>query len=247
MLPNLIFLDTETTGLGPEDRLIQVAYVRIAKGEVMSGMKENFNPGRPISFEAMAVHHITEEMIAGKPAFKDSTFYGDLVQALENHILVAHNAPFDLRMLEREGIPRPKWVIDTQRVARHIITAEDRHALQYLRYALGINTDIIQKHPEINAHDALSDVYVLEGLFTYLLEWCPGADVKDKIKKMIELSATPVLLRKMTFGKHAGKTFDEIRKDDRSYLIWLQDMEKRKPLEEKNEDLLHTLKFNLSV
>ena len=129
MLPNLIFVDTETTGLGPEDRLIQLAFTT-NKGELLD---MRFNPGRPISFEAMAVHHITEEMVKDMPAFKGSQGYADLVTRLENHIFVAHNAPFDLRMLEREGIPRPKWVIDTQRVAKHIITVEDRHALQYLR------------------------------------------------------------------------------------------------------------------
>ena len=243
MLPNLIFVDTETTGLGPEDRLIQLAFTT-NKGELLD---MRFNPGRPISFEAMAVHHVTEEMVKGLPAFKGSQAHEDLVARLENHIFVAHNAPFDLRMLEREGIPRPKLVIDTQRVARHIVTSEDRHALQYLRYALGINTDIIQKHPEINAHDALSDVYVLEGLFSYLLDWCHGEDEKEKVKKMIELSATPVLMRKFTFGKHMGKTFDEVRKEDRGYLCWLRDMEKMKPVHEQNEDLMYTLKFYLNI
>ena len=64
---------------------------------------------------------------------------------------------------------------------------------------------------------------------------------------MIELSNQPVLLRKFAFGKHAGKTFDEVRKEDRGYLCWLRDMEKMKPVHEQNEDLMYTLKFYLNI
>jgi len=241
MLPNLIFLDTETTGLEPEDRLIQLGFIT-NKGDVCNWL---FNPGRPIGFEAMAVHHVTEDMVKDKPAFKGSQAYNDLVAKLQNHIVVAHNAPFDVGMLTREGIEEPKWVIDTRRVAMHLITTVDRHALQYLRYALDLNRAIIEKHPEITAHDALSDVYVMEELFNYLLLWAPGEDNKEKVKNMIMLSKKPVLLRKFGFGKYAGTTFEKVKAEDRSYLLWLYDAEKRKPQAEKNEDLLHTLNFYL--
>lgn len=245
MLPNLIFLDTETTGLGPDDRLIQLACVLTSAGQVKQIHSHRFNPGRPIGFEAMAVHHVTEEMVKGSPTFKDSARYAALNADLKDHVLVAHNAPFDVGMLTREGIEQPKWVIDTRRVAMHLITTVDRHALQYLRYALDLNSAIIEKHPEITAHDALSDVYVLMELFDYLLIWTPGEDEKQKVKKMIELSTTPVLLRKFGFGKYAGSTFEKVKAEDRSYLLWLYDAEKRKPAAEKNEDLLYTLNFYL--
>ena len=52
-----IFLDTETTGSGPEN------------GEAVSGL---FNPGKPNSIDAMVVQHITEKMVADKPAFQES-------------------------------------------------------------------------------------------------------------------------------------------------------------------------------
>ena len=50
----LIFLDTETTGIGPEDRLCQVAY-HFGGREAES----LFRPPVPISIESMAIHHIT--------------------------------------------------------------------------------------------------------------------------------------------------------------------------------------------
>ena len=97
-----IFLDTETTGTGPDDRLCQIAF-KTGKGLVVD---ELFNPGKPIAIEAMAVHHITNEMVATKPPFKGSPAYEKLKALLddEQSILVAHNAQFDLNMLQREGI-----------------------------------------------------------------------------------------------------------------------------------------------
>ena len=62
-----IHLDTETTGTGTDDRLCQLAF-KTGQGTVVN---ELFNPKRPIAIEAMAVHHITNEMVKDKPAFKD--------------------------------------------------------------------------------------------------------------------------------------------------------------------------------
>ena len=63
-----IFLDTETTGTGPEDRLCQIAF----KPEGGTAVCETFNPGMPISIDAMSIHHITNRMVQGKPSFRGS-------------------------------------------------------------------------------------------------------------------------------------------------------------------------------
>ena len=63
-----IFLDTETTGAGPSDRLCQIAF----KAEEGTAVNELFNPGMPISIDAMTVHHITNEMVRDKPSFRGS-------------------------------------------------------------------------------------------------------------------------------------------------------------------------------
>ena len=54
-MKKLIFLDTETTGVEEKDRLIQLCY----RCNGISATKY-FNPGIPISFMAMATHHITQ-------------------------------------------------------------------------------------------------------------------------------------------------------------------------------------------
>ena len=58
-----ILLDTETTGTDEDDRLCQIAF----KTETDLIVNELFNPGKPISIEAMSIHHITNELVKAIP------------------------------------------------------------------------------------------------------------------------------------------------------------------------------------
>jgi DNA polymerase III epsilon subunit-like protein len=86
-----IFLDTETTGNGPDDRLCQIAF----KPNDGPAVCELFNPGRPISIDAMAVHHITEKMVADKPPFMGSEIY-DRLKELVRTIRTTSSLPTTL-------------------------------------------------------------------------------------------------------------------------------------------------------
>ncbi len=112
-----IFLDTETTGTEEKDRLCQLAY-KIETGEIVN---ELFKPPLPISIDSMCVHHITNQMVEKKPAFKNSATHRKLADLLsgDTNILVAHNAKFDADMLAKEGIS-PQKVICTLKLARHM-------------------------------------------------------------------------------------------------------------------------------
>ncbi len=152
-----IFLDTETTGSGTNDRLCQIAFKTVAGATV----DELFNPDMPISAEAMSIHHITNEMIADKPPFKDSDAYKKLqvLFATDDAVLVAHNAKFDVSMLNRESL-YPQRFICTYKLSRYLDKdgVIPKYNLQYLRYYLKLNIDA-------TAHSAIGDVLVLEGLF----------------------------------------------------------------------------------
>lgn len=229
-----LFLDTETTGIEPQSRLVQLAYKNGLTGEEVSAY---FKPPVAISYGSMAVHHITNEMVADKPAFAGSEQQVQLIQLLSETICVAHNAPFDVGILKNEGIEISTY-IDTLRVAKHII-ASDQHNLQYLRYSLHLNT------VEVRAHDAMGDVLVLEALFHHLTsvvrEKFGCATDDDVISKMLELTYAPVPMTVFAFGKYKGKTFDEVRGMDKGYITWLHTSEKQKPVAEQNEDLMYTL------
>ena len=230
----IIYLDTETTHADEDARLIQLAYKTSSSGEEIN---EFFKPPIPISFGAMAVHHVTNEMIADKPIFEKSESQKKIANLLTKNILVAHNAKFDIMILENEGVGTGKF-IDTLRVARHILDSE-KYNLQYLRYSLGLNV-------EGKAHDAFGDILVLESLFSHLSKVIKekfSLDSEEEINnKMLELTELPVLLDNINFGKHKGKTFKEVSLIDGGYLMWLFNSESQKSETEQNEDLVYTLK-----
>lgn len=234
---NLLFLDTETTDLIPSARLIQLAYKLTATGEEFN---EYFKPPVPISYGAMSVHHVTNEMVADKPAFEGSEAQSKLITLLANNIPVAHNAPFDINILKNEGVEIDKY-IDTLRVARHLISSE-QYKLQYLRYFLKLDV-------EGPAHDAMGDVLVLEALFDYLLPLLKEKFVlesdDDIVAKLLELTQTPVMLEAFSFGKYTGKTFKEVSEIDKGYLHWLHGSETEKEKTEQNEDMVYTLEYFL--
>ena len=112
-----IFLDTETTGSGPADRLCQLAF-KTSDGFTVNDI---FNPGMPISIEAMTIHYITNEMVQDKPPFRDSDTWQQIQDLFDSddNIMVAHNAAFDVGMLTKEGIV-PQNVVCTLKLARYL-------------------------------------------------------------------------------------------------------------------------------
>lgn len=235
----IILLDTETTGLEPEARLVQLGYKNLSTGEEVN---EYFKPPVNISYESMAIHHITEEMVANKPMFQGSESQLKLKKLLEDNILVAHNAPFDIKILSNEGVKTYKY-IDTIVVAKHLIEAE-QYRLQYLRYFLHLEVKGI-------AHDAMGDVFVLESLFQYLKEIIKEKfsliSDEDIYKKMLELTNMCIMLVEFSFGKYKGKTFDEVYELDKRYMKWLQSSEASKEKHIQDKDLVYTLNKYLGV
>jgi DNA polymerase III epsilon subunit-like protein len=236
-MKKIIFLDTETTGVNNTDFLCQLAYK--TGDEIFC---ELYKPPIKIPAEASAVTHISNKMVENKPAFKESKDFPVIKAMLEdtNSIMVAHNAKFDVGMIEREGI-KPKNVICTLRIARHLDREHKlpQHKLQFLRYHLDI--DIAAQ-----AHDALGDVLVLEKLFErmfFKIKNDEGLDDEGTLKFMIDVSGSPSLMHLFSFGKHAGKTVAEVAQQDRGYLEWfLSTKEKDNP---EDEDWIYTLRYHL--
>ncbi len=234
---NLIFLDTETTGNDlKKDRLCQVCY------KTAAGIKVGyFKPPIPVSVKSMSITHITNKMLEHKQAFKESAFRHELEKELENGVLVAHNAKFDVAMLESEGVKVPKFIC-TLRLARYVDEKNSipEYNLQFLRYYLELEV-------EGNAHDAEGDVQVLYAIFNRLhskiKETVP--DENQSIEKMIEISARPSLFSQFNFGKYKDKRLDEVVKMDRGYLEWL--LNQKKTAGGDDEDWIYTLKHHLGV
>ena len=233
----LIFFDTETTGNTEKDFLVQLAYKH--DNESFVGL---YKPPIKIPPEASAIHHITNKMVEDKPIFKESTDQPIIKKLFEDKdsIVVAHNAPFDLIMIEKEGI-KPNKFICTLRVARELDKEGkiERYNLQYLRYLLDLDVEAV-------AHDAMGDVLVLEKLFERLKNKLIKDEKLDEdtaIEKMIEISSHPSLLRSFSFGKYNGKKLEEVLAVDRGYLEWL--LAQKLEGDQIDEDWIYTLKHHL--
>jgi DNA polymerase III epsilon subunit-like protein len=182
----------------------------------------------------MAIHHITEKMVADKPPFKESDEYEKLEKLVSdiNNVIVAYNAKFDMQMLQMEDLYTPR-VICTLKLARYLDKngVIPKYNLQYLRYFLGLEI-------EAKAHDALGDILVLEGLFNRLhAKFQENGKLMDPVQEMINISSNPVLIPRMPFGKHKGALFSDVPRD---YLEWLSGTE-------LDEDMAYTVKHHLGL
>jgi len=201
---------------------------------------EYFKPPVPISVKAMSITHITNKMIQDKKPFIGSEMHNDLKNLLEDGILVAHNAKFDISMLEAEGLSTNKFIC-TLRMARYLDprNAIPEYNLQYLRYLLDIE---VTGDP----HNAETDVKVLVAIFDRLFlkmkESLGGDD--EIIKKMIEVSSVPSIFSYFNFGKYKDQKVEDVSKSDRGYLEWLLNTKMQN--EKNDEDWIYTLRHYLS-
>ncbi len=241
-----ILFDTETTGNGEHDRIIQIGGLIIHDKNNIEVFDELCSCEVPISVDAMAVHHITPELIENKPKFIESNFYKELQKYNSNeNFLIAHNISFDLEMVKKEGFENSYTIIDTLRCAKHLLADEKSHALQYLRYSLKLyKTETKEANKlgvSIKAHDAIGDVLVMKLLLSKLVETAGNIHGKKEIMEILaRLTTEPVLLKIFKFGKYKDRAVADIAKEDFGYLEWM-----RKNLE-LDEDLRYTLDYYIN-
>ncbi|MDF2577481.1 MAG: hypothetical protein K0S74_965 [Chlamydiales bacterium] len=208
-----LYYDTETTGRSPEsDRIVEIAfYDPILDRTYLSFV----NPERPIPAETTAIHHITDEMVADAPTFKQIT--EELIKFCEGEtVLIAHNNDaFDMLFLQNEfkraEVPFPNWkFLDTLKWARKYRPDLPNHRLQFLRETYAI--------PENQAHRALDDVIVLSRVFSSMVGDLPFEVIMELITQQSSRNQSNTLLTVMPFGKHQGKALADVPID---YLKWM--------------------------
>ncbi|MEN8146163.1 MAG: exonuclease domain-containing protein [Campylobacterota bacterium] len=239
-----IILDTETTGAGENDRVIQLGYIVLDPGKPTETHNELCSSDVPLSIGAMEVHNITPDMIEGKPSCSEMGAYKRLLELnTSDNYMIIHNAPFDIGMLEKEGFSLEMKLIDTLRVSKHVFPDSDYHRLQYFRYSLELYKEEAAEAAnlgiELKAHDALGDVLFLKLLLSKVREAVqekfPG---ENAVEKMVALTQEPVFITKpMRFGKHKGKTIQELAHEDAGYLRWMMEN-----MQNLDEDTRYTIK-----
>jgi len=105
---NPVYLDTETTGLLADAEIIEMAIVDDT-GEVL--FERLIRPQNIIPQEAIAIHHITNEMVADLPTWDE--VWTEVRAILRSKTVCMYNAEFDLRLIDqsndRYGIRRERF------------------------------------------------------------------------------------------------------------------------------------------
>lgn len=175
-----ISFDLETTGtLSHLDLIVEIGAVRFKEGQVVENYQQLVSIDRPIPEQASAVNGITDDMLKDQPSIEEvlpsfAEFCGD-------HLLVAHNAPFDfqflLRSIEETSSPAPRGlVLDTCQLARKSFPGLANYKLSTLCSYLNIASD--------GFHRAKADAMCCGHLFIEILkkQSLEARDIQELVK-----------------------------------------------------------------
>lgn len=202
----VVVVDTETTGVSEIDQVVELALVTAKSWSSL------VRPSCPVSPEARAAHHITDEELADAPTMANLLERRGLPEFAPSSetVLVAHNAEFDRRVLIQSGVPvslLPERTICTWRCALHLWPDAPRHSNQVLRYYLDLDVPPLDMSP----HRALPDALVTLALLNRMLLECT-------MERLVKITAEPALLGVVRFGKYRGTRWQDL---ESGYLRWI--------------------------
>ena len=103
-----LVLDTETTGLKADDgdRVVEIGIIEV-KNNKKTGNKlhlyikplDENGKQKPVG-ETEAIHGLSDEFLSDKPTMQE--VMPQILKFIEGKVLVIHNAPFDVKFLEKE-------------------------------------------------------------------------------------------------------------------------------------------------
>lgn len=171
-----LYLDTETTGLGADAEIIEVALVEVAvvdDGGVVL-LNTLVNPGRSIPAAATAIHGITDDMVADAPTATEVV--ARVLDLARGRTVVIYNAAFDVQFFP--GL---------QEVATAVECCMRRHAEwrgQWSEWHEGFKWHKLTVAAKDAGHDwgggtahrALADAQACRTVW----QWLPGAEATKK-------------------------------------------------------------------
>ena len=176
-----IVFDIETTGLNwSQDRIVEIAAVRVHNGAIVDSYQTLINPNMPIPPAATKIHGITNSMVKNAPQI--SQVIPDFLRYAGSYPLVAHNASFDVSFLQAVTGPLQNPVIDTLSLCRKLYTLPN--------YKLTTVAQSLRISPS-GAHRSLDDANTTALILLDILQQCA---VLDAIK-MSERSAAKALTK----------------------------------------------------
>jgi len=226
----LCFFDLETTGIQiTKDRIVQIAVVKLSPDGTQQKCNYLVNPGISIPKEISEIHGITDEMVRECPtldAYAEEiiAFFGDA--DLEGYTSNKFDIPFLVEVFYRVGTPFPmenRSFVDVQNIFHKM---EQRTLAAAYQFYCGKTME--------NAHNALYDAEVTMEVFVSQMDKYPTlpndvAPLSDFTRNsplgMVDFAGRLARNAKnevmYNFGKHKGKTVEEILKIEPGYYGWM--------------------------
>lgn len=226
----LIFFDLETTGTNiTQDRIVEISIIKVMPSGEEIERTRRINPEMPIPAEATAVHHITDEMVASEPTFRQIA--KSLADMFADSDIAGFNSNrFDIPLLleefSRAGIALDlshTRLVDVQTIYHKL---EPRNLTAAYRYYCGKNLE--------DAHSASADTRATLEVLKAQLDRYPD-DLVNDVKALSEFSshnrnvdfAGRLIYNEegkevINFGKYKGKIAEEVLRRDPGYYSWIQ-------------------------
>ena len=163
-----IFLDTETTGLSPEngDRMVEIGCIEMDNRR-LTGRHLHFylNPQRKNGEGAVAVHGLTDEFLSDKPLF--AHVVDEMLEFVSGAEIIIHNASFDVGFLNEElrRCGKPKFSTHVSAITDTLAMARDQfpgksNSLDALCKRLEVDNSNRTLHGALIDANLLAEVYI---------------------------------------------------------------------------------------
>ncbi|MCH7307982.1 DUF3820 family protein [Acinetobacter sp. NIPH 1852] len=224
-----IILDTETHTLNGLPIEIAYAPIEIENGKLSLDKKKIFDQlyqvGQPISFAAMAVHHILESDLIDRP------FYTTFQLPEQTTYIIGHNVDYDVTAIAKCGVDISKLKpICTLALARRVWEDAEAYNISALIYLISKGSDKARDMLK-GAHRADADIILTANILMHIIH---QLDIQN-IEQLYLASEEARIPKTITFGKHKGTAIQDLPAD---YIQWLLrqddlDIYLRKALETK--------------
>lgn len=227
----LVFFDLETTGVNVgTDRIVEISLVKLFPDSHKESLTYRVNPGCHIPEGASSVHHIYDEDVANCPTFED--LKDTILAYIDGCDLAGYNSNhFDIPLLQEELLRAgmdydlrehhhfvDAFVIFQKHTPRTLTAAYLHYCGKELEGAHGANADTEATREVLMAQlEQHRDVpTTIEALEEYTTQQ-RNADLAGRFG--LNEQDEPIF----NFGKHKGKTLEEVFKNEPSYYSWLMD------------------------
>jgi len=224
----IAFFDLETTGINvASDRIVELSIVKVHPDGSKDIKTKRINPTIPIPSVTSAIHGIKDEDVKDSTTFKDVAH--ELNIFLQNCDLAGYNSnKFDIPLLAEEFL---RSGVEFDLAGRKFIDVQNIFHKKEQRTLSAAYKFYCQKEM-INAHNAEADILATVEILEAQLDKYP--DLKNDTTFLHDFSrqssnadlAGRIIYNKegievFNFGKHTGKSVEEIFKKEPSYYKWM--------------------------